>query len=135
MDRPVILPLKQRSGFTLVELLAVLIIVAILAAVSAPIYIQYVKGARAADAQTTMSAILTAEKVQFQKFGSYAPIEDLDVMIDEATRAKWVFEVVQSGHSLSSIKATSTEQMPGGSGKEITYDVRTGSFSGYGIDD
>lgn len=49
----------RERGFTLVEVLAVLIIVAILAGIGTPIYLSFVKGARAADAQTTIGAIVT----------------------------------------------------------------------------
>jgi len=128
--------IKKNDGFTLIELLAVLIIVAILAAVSAPIYIQYVKSARAADAQTTIGAILTAEKVHFQKFDSYtANLDELDLQIDDAAKLKWTFDVGASGENLTNIQATSTEEMAGGSGKVITYDVKTGKFHGYGLDE
>jgi len=127
---------KKASGFTLVELLAVLIILAILAAISAPIYMEYVKSARAADAQTTIGAILTADKIYYQKYGEYTTnIEQLDIRIEASTKLKWNFEIGASTNDITSLQATSTEKMPGGAGKVISYDVKTGEFHGYGIDD
>jgi prepilin-type N-terminal cleavage/methylation domain-containing protein len=129
----------RERGFTLVELLAVLIIVAILAAVSAPIYMNYVKGARAADAQTTISSIHTSLKVYYQKTGRWVSLEELkekrEIEIDPATETKWSFQVGASQAGVTDIQAVSTEEMPGGAGKIVRYDPRTGKFTGYGIDE
>jgi prepilin-type N-terminal cleavage/methylation domain-containing protein len=128
----------QERGFTLVEVLAVLIIVAILAGIGTPIYLSYVKGARAADAQTTIGAIVTAEKIHFQKFGKYTGLDELRekkvVTLDEATVTKWHFEVEAAGEHFTKVTATSTEEMPGGAGQSLTYDVSNGKFAGYGQD-
>jgi len=132
--------LRNRSGFTLVELLAVLIIVAILAAVAVPTYMSYVKGARAANAQTTIGAVVTANKVYLQKFGKYATsIEQLEkeklLEVEPAARRDWSFTVVAGGQNFNSVNAVSTDNMPAGAGKTITYNVEEGSFKGYGIDE
>jgi len=50
----------NKSGFTLVELLVVLLIIAILAAVATPLYLQNAKRARASEAVATMSLIRQA---------------------------------------------------------------------------
>ncbi len=133
--------LKQRrnqGGFTLVEVLAVLIIVAILAGVGTPIYLSYVEGARAAEAQTTISSIVSSEKIFYQKHGRYATLEELrskkNVNIDPATELSWKFEVTSSETELKKVTATSTEDMPGGAGKNVDFDVQTGKFTGYGQD-
>ncbi len=131
---------KKVSGFTLVEVLAVLIIVAILAGIGTPIYLSYVKSARSADAQTTISAIVTDNKVFYQKFGKYtSDLTDLTrpkyVTIDEATDLKWKFSLGASGEQFTSVTASSTEEMPGGSGKTVEYEVKTGKFKGYGTDE
>jgi prepilin-type N-terminal cleavage/methylation domain-containing protein len=136
---PACLPSRFQRGFTLVEVLAVLIIVAILAGVGTPIYLNYIKSARSADAQTTISAIVTAEKINYQKTGSY--VNDLEalrkggVQIDEATEVNWKFEIGASQQQFTDVKATSTEEMPGGAGHTVEYKVQTGKFTGYGIDD
>ena len=132
--------LRNRSGFTLVELLAVLIIIAILAAVAVPTYMSYVKGARAANAQTTIGAVVTANKVYMQKFGKYATsIEQLEkeklLEVEPAARRDWSFTVVAGGQNFNSVNAVSTDNMPAGAGKTITYNVEEGSFKGYGIDE
>lgn len=127
---------KSEKGFTLIEIMAVLIIVAILAAVSAPAYIKYVKSARAAEAQTAISAYYTALKVYYQKFGKYTSSpEELDIEVDEATLNSWTFSIGASENDLTTLQATSTENMPGGAGRVVTYDVKTGEWTGYGVDE
>ena len=49
--------MKNKQGFTMVELLVVLVIVAILAAVATPIYLANVKRSRASEAVATMALI------------------------------------------------------------------------------
>jgi prepilin-type N-terminal cleavage/methylation domain-containing protein len=128
----------RERGFTLVEVLAVLIIVAILAGIGTPIYLSYVEGARAADAQTTIGAIVTAEKIHYQKFGKYTGLDELKekkvLHLDEATATKWNFEVTASGERFEKVVAISKEDMPGGAGKSLTYEVDKGIFTGYGQD-
>jgi prepilin-type N-terminal cleavage/methylation domain-containing protein len=101
--------LRPQKGFTLVEVLAVLIIVAILAGVGTPIYLNYIKSARSADAQTTISAIVTAEKINYQKTGRY--LNDLEslrkggVQIDEATELNWKFDIGASEQQCRAVRA------------------------------
>jgi prepilin-type N-terminal cleavage/methylation domain-containing protein len=53
---------SRRSGFTMVELLIVLVIVGILAAIAAPIYLGSAKHAKASEAVAVMSMIRQAER-------------------------------------------------------------------------
>jgi len=81
---------RQDTGFTLIEVLVVVVIVAILAAISVPIYIQYVQGARASDAQATIGAIYNSVKMFRQDFGedpsSVEELQELEYLeIDEGT--------------------------------------------------
>lgn len=134
-------PVKGQKGFTLVELLAVLIIVAILAAVAVPTYMNYVRGARAATVQTTISAIVTANKIYKQKFDRFASkVEDLTAAhvldkIDDATDNEWEFKIEANQQTFTKVTATSKEGMAAGAGKQIFYDVSKGKFTGYGFDE
>ena len=53
---------KKGQAFTMVELLVVLVIVGILAAVATPLYLQNAKRAKASEAVSTMSTIRQAER-------------------------------------------------------------------------
>ena len=54
--------MRNKKGFTMVELLVVLVIVAILAAVATPIYLANVQRARASEAVSAMALIRQAER-------------------------------------------------------------------------
>jgi len=129
--------LASSRGFTLIEVLVVVVIIAILAAISVPIYIQYVEGARAADAQATIGAIFNASKMYRQDHSEDPP--DITVLqdqgyldIDESTLLQWEFQLIGSD-PIMQIQATSTPEMRGGEGHIVVYDVATGTFTGYGL--
>ena len=129
--------LTQNKGFTLVEVLVVVIIVALLAAISVPMYLSYVKGARAAEPQTAIGAIWNAEKIYYQKYGVYEPdIEKLDVDSEESTLSNWEFRIDGSRGTEppTRIIGTSTEEFPGGAGQEVVFEVATGQWTGYGTE-
>ena len=125
---------SKRKGFTLIEILVVVVIIAILAAISVPIYIEYVRGARAADAQSQIGAIYNAAKMYQQERDEWPT--DVDELvefgylsIDESVMTQWEFTI----NGTEQIVAVSTDEMPGGAGKEVTYDILRGVFFGYGL--
>lgn len=130
-------PFSTQEGFTLIEVLVVVVIVAILAAISVPIYLQYVEGARASDAQATIGAIYNACKMYYQDHSEDPTdvqiLEDLGYLdIDQSTENQWTFTVVGS-NPITQIEAVSTSEMKGGAGHVVTYNVDTGLFEGYGL--
>ncbi len=125
---------RSRKGFTLIEILVVVVIIAILAAISVPIYVEYVRGARAADAQSQIGAIYNASKMFRQDRDRWpTDIEELEeygyLEMDESVRRMWEFTI----NGTETIVASSTDEMPGGAGKEITFDIVQGVFTGYGL--
>jgi prepilin-type N-terminal cleavage/methylation domain-containing protein len=129
--------LASSRGFTLIEVLVVVVIVAILAAISVPIYIQYVEGARASDAQATIGAIWNACKMYRQDHSEDCP--DIQILqdqgyldIDESTLRQWEFSII-GADPIMQIQATSTPEMRGGEGHSVVYDIPTGTFTGYGL--
>ncbi|MFN3820933.1 MAG: prepilin-type N-terminal cleavage/methylation domain-containing protein [bacterium] len=127
---------RRDTGFTLIEVLVVVVIVAILAAISVPIYIQYVQGARASDAQATIGAIYNSVKMFRQDFGidpsSVEELIELEYLEpDEGTMRQWTFNLI--GNPVTQIEAVSTAEMKGGAGHVVLFDVQTGRFTGYGL--
>ena len=64
--------LRQASGFTLIELMITIAIVAILASVAMPAYTAYVQRSRVPVALDGLSAYLTRMEQRYQDVGSYA---------------------------------------------------------------
>jgi type IV pilus assembly protein PilE len=129
--------LKSKKGFSLIELLAVVIIIAVLAAIAVPIYMSYVQKARSTEAQSAIAALRSAYRTHYQAYGStekYTVEEALkDVRLGNATLKNWEFQVV--GNPPKRYIAISTPEFPEGEGKQVWYDVDESAYHGYGIDD
>ena len=57
---------RTQRGFTLMELMVVIVIVALLEAVAGPLYINNVRDAQRTEARGAIGAIVTAEQTHFQ---------------------------------------------------------------------
>ena len=131
---------KIRQGFTLIEILIVVVIIGILATVAIPTYFSYVEKAYASDAKTQIKNILMNADIYRQEQGSYPDdIEEMEngyLDIKQSVKEKWSFEIdLSEDGSTGTITATSTEKMEGGADKSVSFDVETGKFSGYGQGD
>ena len=65
--------LRSKEGFTLVELMVVVTIVGILAAVAIPSFVTYIKNARISEAMSSIQGIIEAEQAYFMRFQRYTP--------------------------------------------------------------
>ena len=131
---------KIQEGFTLVEILIVVVIIGILATVAIPTYFSYVEKAYASDAKTQIKNILMNADIYRQTEGEYpTTIEDMEngyLDIKQSVKEKWVFEIDIAEDGLTgTISATSTDKMSGGADHQVVYDLETGEYKGYGQGD
>ena len=127
---------RTQSGFTMIEIMVVVVIVAILAVIALPTYLDYVKSSYASEARTVMSNINNASKMYYQTRGEWpSEIDELEragqLDVSRSTKLKWTFDLQLSDQG-GRITATSTEEMSGGSGNTVDFDIDTGRFTGYG---
>ena len=128
------------EGFTLVEILIVVVIIGILATVAIPTYFKYVERGYASDAKVQIKNILQNAELYRQETGQWPT--DVETMIAEgfielkqSILNKWEFTIQlednESGTS-GQISTTSLPGMAGGEGHQIIFLVDEGEYTGYG---
>jgi len=69
-----------KTGFSLVELLIVMVIVVLLTGVAVPLYTEYVRGSRRTEAAGGLAMVAASQQTYYQRHGTFAAtIADLDV--------------------------------------------------------
>ncbi|MBQ3834983.1 MAG: prepilin-type N-terminal cleavage/methylation domain-containing protein [Elusimicrobia bacterium] len=68
--------MKKTKGFTLVELIIVIVIVGILSIVAVPVYKGYTKKAMGTEGKSLLGSIATAERVYFAEYNYYCENKD-----------------------------------------------------------
>ena len=125
---------KNNKGFTLIELIVVLVIVGILAAIAVPQYLGFAEKARAAEAIGVISAIKTGEETYYagSSMGGYwssggslasgTTIPQLGISIPMSTMWTYSVRAVGSGCTITATRGS------GGSGN-IMLGTSTGGAS------
>ncbi len=89
--------MKKIKGFTLVELVIVIVIVGVLSIVAVPIYRGYTRKAMVTEGKSLLGSILNAEKIYFAEHSNYkiTPVEGIgfDADLDVDTRANKYFTI------------------------------------------
>ena len=62
---------RKNAGFTMVELVVVMVIVGILATISVPMYRNYIQRARAQEGVALVGSVASAQRVYYAEFGSF----------------------------------------------------------------
>jgi type IV pilus assembly protein PilA len=108
--------LRKAKGFTLVELMVVIVIVGILAAVAIPKFMDASHKAKASEFPTNLTAIYTGQTAYIAERGSFAtglqPLKD-SAGVDVASTSKW-FNYATTGNA-TTFSATAVVATPFGS--------------------
>lgn len=121
--------MRKAKGFTLVELVIVIVIVGILSIVAVPIYRGYTRKAMATEGKALLGTIQTAQKVYFAEYanfynaGTASFVEILDV---DARPNKYFtsFTVTSNGSGSGASFQASTTGIGGASGISLTLDAK-----------
>ncbi len=85
---------KRFHGFSLMEVMIVVVIIGILTALAYPTLEKYLKTARQTEAKTNLSAIYTAQKIYFTLHQSYADdIKKIDLCLVQGDPYTFTMEV------------------------------------------
>lgn len=100
--------LRNRKGFTLVELMVVVIIVLVLAGIAVPVYIHYIQEGKKSEGYAVIDSIVSGALVYFQKTNSYEDgTIDLWLARDDVDNAQY-FTYVISGQGDAGFVVTAT---------------------------
>ena len=123
--------MKKTKGFTLVELVIVIIIVGILSIVAVPIYRGYTRKAMASEGKALLGTIQTSEKVYFAEYASFrAASGNFDSVLDVDARSNKYFtsfSITTAGSGATALYTATTTGNGGASG--ITLAIYAGSQS------
>jgi prepilin-type N-terminal cleavage/methylation domain-containing protein len=103
MSRP-----RGRQGFTLVELMIVVVILGILAAIAIPMYLRFVQHSQVSEAKLNLGKIATLTEQFYVKASS----EDRDGMVTPGTMARLVGRFPDAELCSSAVPHTNTQSVP-----------------------
>jgi prepilin-type N-terminal cleavage/methylation domain-containing protein len=93
--------MRNQKGFTLVELMVVVIIVLVLAGIAVPVYMHYIQESKKSEAYATIDAIVSGGLVYFQKNNTFVGGTLANFMAaDDVGNATYF------GYALSTLSAT-----------------------------
>ena len=128
--------LYHHNGFTLLELIVVIIIVGILAAIAVPLFLHYTEMARLREALSMMKAIITSQKLERTKTSSFytaagdaASTIFLEKGIDVRDSLYFTYETIGDADTFT-VTATATAES--GMTGTISYNSATKSWSSTG---
>ncbi|MGY8697520.1 MAG: type IV pilin protein [bacterium] len=91
---------KLRSGFSLLEVMIVVVIIGILATLAYPSLEAYLQRSKQTEAKVSLSAIFTAQKIYFATNQTYADtLSKLDVQLESGGGAR--YDITLTGNSTS----------------------------------
>ncbi len=116
--------MDKRKGFTLVELVIVIVIVGILSIVAVPTYRGYTRKAMATEGRTLLGTIMTAQKIYYTEYAHYCIVsssisfhKELDV---DARSNKYFKEFSVTADTETFTAVTTADNASGASGISLT---------------
>jgi prepilin-type N-terminal cleavage/methylation domain-containing protein len=113
---------NRKRGFTLIELMTVVIIVGILAAIAVPLYRGNVKRSMAAEGAALLGSVRTAERVYYSEHGVYTD-DKTKLGVDTAGNKYFTdYTVTLSGGGTGFTASTTGAQGSDAEGITVTID-------------
>lgn len=124
---------RSLCGFTLTEMMVVLVLVGVLAAIALPIYDKYIRHTKASEARSMIGAIVAAQKAYAERNGTFVELSSAQdflqkLRVDVGESALFTYRVSDvSGKNRFTVTATVSAQgvkegLPEGGTVVYTYD-------------
>ena len=123
--------MKKQSGFTLIELMIVVAIIAILAAIALPAYQDYVARSQVSEANSLASGAKTAVAEEYANTGSFSGIDNTTAGLADAgsITGDYVTQVAVSGGVISATMGNSASAKVSGDDLVLSPIDQGGSIS------
>ncbi len=115
--------MNKKKGFTLVELIIVIVIVGILSIVAVPVYKGYTKKAMGTEAKALLGSIMTAQNVYFSEYNSFLELGPTayDRVLDVDARGNKYFTTYMVASDGSDSRASYSACVLGNKGSGAEY--------------
>ena len=112
--------MKSQKGFTLIEIMVVVAIIGILAAIAIPNYISYIKKSRTVEAKNFLSVIRTLEEVYKDEYETYS---------SSLTEIGWTAPPSPKYYVTTSITSADTDSFTARVSGNIDFDADTDAWT------
>jgi prepilin-type N-terminal cleavage/methylation domain-containing protein len=119
---------QNQKGFTMIELMVVVVIVGILAAIAIPLYGKYVKNAKTTEATGRMGEIITAQKAYAMENGLYTTATAGVVDLRDSDK----FEYTWAGTDTANDATVTAEGISGTDMEGVTIEISGINMDGSG---
>ncbi|MDD5155343.1 MAG: prepilin-type N-terminal cleavage/methylation domain-containing protein [Candidatus Omnitrophica bacterium] len=121
----------MKKGFTLLELIVVIVILGILATLGFTQYTKMVEKGRTAEARTILGQIRSAQMAYFQEYGSYGTaVTNLPVDAPTSCTGTHYFSYVSAGTASTATRCTGSGKAPQAASAYSIILSHDGTFSG-----
>lgn len=119
---------QAKKGFTLIELMIVVAIIGILAAIAIPNFIKFQARAKTSEAKTNMKAVYTAQRAYFQEKDTYSSLVEKIGFTPERNN-RYTYDLADGADRVTRTDGAREELV----GTETGYEADT--FKGYDVID